>query len=80
MSETKTEKVIRLVGSGEWKKALSILRTFRLGFTKEQKRIIEVASDVMNGYGNLYRGIGVDTDRILEECKAMILKRYHLAD
>ncbi len=80
MSETKTEKVIRLVRSGEWKKALSILRTFRLGFTKEQKRIIEVASDVMNGYGNLYRGIGVDTDRILEDCKAMILKRYHLAD
>lgn len=79
MSETKTEKVIRLVRSGEWKKALSILRTFRLGFTKEQKRIIEIASDVMNGYGNLYRGIGVDTDRILEECKAMILKRYHLA-
>lgn len=80
MSETKTEKVIRLVRSGEWKKALSILRTFRLGFTKEQKRIIEVASDVMNGYDNLYRGIGVDTDRILEECKAMILKKYHIAD
>ena len=80
MSETKTEKVIRLVRSGEWKKALSILRTFRLGFTKEQKRIIEIASDVMNGQGPLYRSIGIDPDATVEDCKAMILKRYHLAD
>ena len=80
MKETKTSIAIQYVRNGEWKKALSILRRFRLGFTAEQKRIIEVASDVMNGYDNLYRGIGVDTDRILEECKAMILKKYHIAD
>lgn len=78
MIETKTQKVIMLVESGEWQKALSILRTFRLGFTRDEKRLIQIASDTMNGHGNFYDDLGVNTSEVVRNCKQKILEKYHI--
>lgn len=40
----KTDKVISLLRGGDYVGALSIAKTFRLGFTKEQRRTLQIAS------------------------------------
>ncbi len=74
--ETKTNKAVSLLQKGEWKSALSIIKTFRLGFTRDQKRLIEISSDVLNGNEKFYKAIGIDTDKVLAECKELITGRY----
>ena len=46
---TKTEKAINLFESGCLKEALSIFRTFRIGFTKEERRTLQIASESLAG-------------------------------
>lgn len=74
--DTKTQVAIKLITDGNWKKALSIIRVFRLGFTRSQKRLIEIAADVLNGHEKFYRDLGLDTDKAVFECKEMILEKY----
>lgn len=74
--DTKTNKAKKLISSGEWKAALSIIRTFRLDFTREQKRVIQIASDVMNGHEKFYKDIGIDVEKIVSDCQEMLLAKY----
>ncbi len=76
LMETKTERVRRLIMSGNWKPALSILRTFRFEFTRSQKRLIEISSDVLNGNGRLYEDLGIDVAEVLKETKVMLQAKY----
>ena len=73
---TKTERVVMLVKSGEWAKAMNIVKTFRLGFTKDEIRTIEIASDTLNGNGKLYRDLGIDVAAEVFRCKALLKARY----
>ena len=73
---TKTEQVVGYVRAGEWSKAMNIAKTFRLGFTKDEIRTIEIASDTLNGNGKLYRDIGIDVAEEVFKCKALLKKRY----
>lgn len=74
--ETKTSKAVAYMRSGEWQKALSIFKTFRIGFTNEERRSIQIASEVLNGNGDFYRQIGIDTRLELEKTKTLLLERY----
>lgn len=74
--DTKSAKVKKLIRGGNWKDALNILRYFRLEFTREQKRSIEITSDVLNGHGGFYRQLGIDTEQVSRECKAMLMAKY----
>ena len=73
---TKTEQVVVLVKAGEWAKAMNIAKTFRLGFTKDEIRTIEIASDTLNGNGRLYRDLGIDVAVEVSKCKELLKKRY----
>ena len=73
---TKTEQVAVLVKAGEWSKAMNIAKTFRLGFTKNEIRTIEIASDTLNGNGRLYRDLGIDVAAEVFKCKALLKARY----
>ena len=73
---TKTGHVIALVGAGEWAKAMNIVKSFRIGFTKDEIRTIEIASDTLNGNGKLYRDLGIDVDAEVSKCKALLKARY----
>ena len=76
--ETKTQKAIYLVKCGDWKQALSIFRTFRIGFTTEDKRLVQIASDVLNGHGQFYKNLGLDVEKVVSDCKDFLNKKYHI--
>lgn len=50
----KTEKAKALLKAGKFKEALSIIKTFRFGFTKEEKRSIEIAYECLSGHEQFY--------------------------
>lgn len=77
---TKTEKATKLISADNWQAALSLIRTFRLGFTGDQKRLIQIASDVLNGHGKFYRELGVDTEKVVAECKELLRKKYQVTE
>ena len=59
---TKTEKAINLFESGCLKEALSIFRTFRIGFTKEERRTLQIASESLAGNENFYQQIDLSVN------------------
>ncbi len=73
---TKTEKAIGLFQSGYLKEALAIFRTFRIGFTKEERRTLQIASESLTGNSGFYRQIGIDTDSMIMKSKEIITKKY----
>ena len=76
MKETKTSKAINLFKSGQLKDALAIFRTFRLGFTKNEQRTLQIAYEIMYGNSRFYSDIGINTNRTVEESKTIISKKY----
>ncbi len=73
---TKTEKAINLFESGCLKEALSIFRTFRIGFTKEERRTLQIASESLAGNSSFYRQLGIDTDKEVEKSKYILTSKY----
>jgi len=75
---TKTSTAICLFRRGEYGKAYSIFRTFRMGFGKSDMRTIEIASDCLNGHTNYYQQLGIDVQEVLSNAKRVIKDRYNL--
>ncbi|MBQ8714278.1 MAG: hypothetical protein IJ552_03605 [Prevotella sp.] len=76
MKQTKTEKAIQLLSAGELKRALAIFRTFRMGFTNEERRTMEIASDSLNGHASFYAGLGIDTEAEIGKCRQLLCQKY----
>lgn len=74
--QTKTNKAILLLRSGCLKEALAIFRTFRVGFTKEERRTLQIASEALSGNSSFYQQIGVDTDIEIEKSKSILYDKY----
>lgn len=72
----KTEKAKALLKAGKFKEALSIIKTFRLGYTKEEKRSIEIAYECLSGHGHFYQSIGIDTDKEIEKVSLLLTDKY----
>jgi hypothetical protein len=70
--ETKTDKAKMLYASGDLKGALGIYRTFRLGFSTEEKRVIEIAYESLTGKENFYRELGIDTSTMIVKAEEII--------
>ena len=64
--ETKTSQLVKLVQNKDWKKALSIASNFRMNFSKEEKRNIEIAYESLTGKKDFYQQLGVDTEKATE--------------
>lgn len=73
---TKTERAKVLLSAGDFIGALAIIRTFRLGFSKEEKRSIEIAYESLNGHELFYRALGIDTDREIERTRQLLADKY----
>lgn len=79
VERSKTRKALSLLEDGKIREALAIFRSFRIGFSKEEKRTIQIASDTLNGSGLFYEKLGIDT--YLETEKAInIIHRKYLQD
>lgn len=72
----KTEKAKTLLKAGKFKEALSIIKTFRFGFTKEEKRSIEIAYECLSGHEQFYSSIGIDTDKEIEKVSFLLTDKY----
>lgn len=74
--ETKTNKATSLLRSGNLKEALSIFRTFRIGFTKEERRTLQIASESLSGNASFYQQLGIDIDKEIEKSKSILTSKY----
>lgn len=74
--ETKTSKAISLLRMGCLKEALSIFRTFRIGFTKEECRTLQIACESLSGNSLFYQQLGIDTDKEIEKSKSILSSKY----
>lgn len=76
MMETKTNKAISSLKSGCLKEALAIFSTFRIGFTKEERRTLKIAYECLSGNAGFYRQLGIDTKKEIERSKSLLFDRY----
>lgn len=74
--ETKTSKATSLLRAGNLKEALLIFRTFRIGFTKEEHRTLQIASESLSGNSLFYQQLGIDTNNEIEKSKVILALKY----
>ena len=74
--KTKTSKAISLFRSGCLKEALAIFSTFRIGFSKEERRTLKIAHECLSGNAGFYRQLGIDTSAEIEKSKSLLIERY----
>lgn len=76
--ETKTNLAIALFKLGRYKEAFAIFKTFKRGFSKEQKRAIEIASECVNNLARcqFYESIGVDAKQLCVDAYCVIIDKY----
>lgn len=73
--EKKSDAVRRLVAEGDYKKALSIAKGFKLGFTKEQQDTMTRAHECMVHPG-FYRQLGIDEEKAIQAGIDLIKEVY----
>lgn len=74
----KTDKAIGLLREGRLTEALAIIKTFRIGFTKEEYRTIEIAYESLVGHSSFYENIGIDTNTCISRAEEIIRNKYHI--
>lgn len=75
--ETKTSKAITLLRSGCLKEALAIFSTFRIGFTKEERRTLKIAYECLSGNSVFYQQLDVNVDNEIEKSKLILENKYN---
>lgn len=80
MERTKTYTALQLFENGDLKGAFSIFSTFRVGFTKEETRTLQIASESLGGHAEFYQSLGVDTNAEVSKAKEIIRTRYRCCD
>lgn len=65
-----------MLRTGNLKEALSIFRTFRIGFTKEERRTLQIASESLSGNSLFYQQLGIDTNKEIEKSKSILVSKY----
>lgn len=73
---TKVDKVKSLLAAGAFQKALTIVKTFRIGFSKEEKRSIEIAHEVLTGNERFYQALGIDTEREIRNAHKILIDKF----
>lgn len=76
--KTKTAKAKELFSNGKIVEALKIFSTFKAGFTKEEKRVLQIAYESQTGRENFYKSLGIDTQSVGVEAKSIIKRVYSI--
>lgn len=76
MKETKTQQAIRLLAGGDIKEALKVFKTFRLGWSKDEKRIIDIACECLCGKAPFYSSLGIDCEKVVEDAVVLARSKY----
>lgn len=70
------DQIPKYIQSGNWKKALKIVKRHHFGLSKAEIRHIELALEFLNGKEGFYKQLGVDCEKSLATAKAILLKKY----
>ena len=74
----KTERALGLLRKGKFAEAMAIIKTVRIGFTKDELRTIEIAHESLTGYSAFYENIGIDTQLCINRAREIIRNKYHI--
>lgn len=75
---TKTDKAKELFKAGEITSALRIFKGFKAGFTRQEKRALEIAYESQTGKSSFYQNLGIDTKAMISEANSIIKRIYNL--
>lgn len=73
--EAKTDKVRALVEQGDYQKALSIARTFRIWKSKEDRLAVQLASEI-KGNASFYSQLGKDVQSEFQKGVDVLIRYY----
>lgn len=76
--ETKTAQALSLFSSGDFAGALKIFKTFRIGLTTEERRILQIAQESLTGKESFYQSLQLNTEAIKQEAIQIIKQKYNL--
>ena len=74
----KTDKALGLLRQGRFVEALAIIAKFRMGFTKEEQRTLQIAHESLAGNSSFYEDIGIDTADCISRAEEIIRNKYHI--
>ena len=74
----KTDKALGLLRQGKFAEALAIISKFRIGFTKDERRTLEIAHESLVGNASFYENIGIDTQFCISKAREIIRNKYHI--
>lgn len=74
--ESRTQQAIRLWRLGEVVKALKIFKSFRVGLSDEERRILGIAYECYTGGWNFYESIGIDCKEFVDKAKDIIRNKF----
>ena len=75
MMISKSDTVRELVANGEYKKALNIIKGFRLGLSSEDISSITLAYECLT-HERFYQELGINTAGAINEGIRLLLERY----
>lgn len=77
---TKTNKALDLFRGGLYKDCFVILSTFKLGWSKEEIRTIQIAKECLTGNSAFYMQLGIDVDGIVNEAINLVARKYNITN
>lgn len=77
MPITKTAKAKAYLQSGDIKSCLRILKTFKVGISKDEKRSIEIGYECLSGKDNFYRQIGIDVQAVITQSRDIAIRYFN---
>ena len=78
MPITKTTKAKEFLCKGDLKSCLRILKTFRVGINKTDKRSVEIAYECLSGRDSFYRQLGIDVQSEIMKGKDIAMRYFSL--
>lgn len=76
MKMSKTTQAIQYLKDVDLRSALSILKTFRYDFTREERRTIQIAYESMTGKAKFYESLGINTQLEIEKAQKLANAKY----
>ena len=74
--ETKTQRACSFLKQGKVKEALKIFRSFRQGWSKDEKRLVDIACECLCGKSEFYASIGIDCSQVVDEAIELLKAKY----
>ena len=76
--QTKTSKAVELFKNGNLKQALAIFKTFKIGFSPDEKRNISIAYESLCGRTSFYQSLGINVALCIGSAIQTIKCKYNV--